>query len=63
MGVISAAQDVSYGKGKTAPLNVVLEEDESKVKVSISYSLSGGVSSPKKAVIKSFCNTIAAVNS
>lgn len=60
LGVISAAQDVSFGKGKTAPLNVVIEEAGSNSKISISYSLSGGVSSPEKAVIESFCNTIAA---
>lgn len=60
MGIISAGQDVSYGNGKTAPLNVIIEESGENSKVSISYSISGGVSSPEKAVIESFCKTIAA---
>ncbi|BFM05811.1 hypothetical protein [Halioxenophilus aromaticivorans] len=60
LGIISASQDVSFGEGKTAPLNIVLEENGSYSRVSISYSISGGVSSPKKAVLKSFCDTIAA---
>lgn len=60
LGIISAGQDVSYGNGKTAPLNVVVEESGVNSKISISYSISGGVSSPEKAVIESFCKTIAA---
>jgi hypothetical protein len=60
LGIISAGQDVSYGNGKTAPLNVVVEESGSNSKISISYSISGGVSSPEKAVIDSFCKTIGA---
>jgi hypothetical protein len=61
MGIISAAQDVSYGNGKTAPFNVVVEkESELNSKISITYSLSGGVKSPEKAVVDAFCKTIAA---
>lgn len=59
MGIISAAQSVSYGNGKTAPLNIIVEqENESDSKVSITYSTSGGVSSPEDAVLKSFCETV-----
>ncbi len=62
LGIISAGQDVSYGNGKVAPLNVIIEEvtteSGSNTKISINYSISGGVSSPKKAVIESFCTTI-----
>ena len=62
MGVISAAQDVSYGNGKTAPLNIVVEKSATKgSKIFITYSLSGGLSSPESAVIESFCGTIGAV--
>ncbi len=59
MGIISAAQDVSYGNGKTAPLNIIVEKSSTNgSKISITYSLSGGVKSPEKAVIESFCKTI-----
>jgi hypothetical protein len=59
MGIISAAQDVSYGNGKTAPLNIIVEKSSSNgSKISITYSLSGGVKSQEKAVIDSFCNTV-----
>ncbi len=61
IGIISAAQDVSYGNGKTAPLNIVVEKSSTNgSKISITYSLSGGVKSPEKAVIESFCKTIGA---
>jgi hypothetical protein len=64
IGIISAVQDVSYGKGKSVPLNIVVEDSDSKnVKVSISYTLSGGVSSPKKAVLEAFCKIISTVKS
>lgn len=62
IGVISAGQEVSYGEGKTAPLNVMVEESGDNVKVSLSYSISGGVTAGKGAVVKSFCQTISAVN-
>ncbi|BCD97747.1 hypothetical protein [Marinagarivorans cellulosilyticus] len=59
-GVLTASQTVSYGKGKTAPLNIIFEPNaETGTRISLSYALSGGVSSPKKAVIESFCATIA----
>jgi hypothetical protein len=60
IGSITASQDVSYGAGKTAPLNVIIEEAPSGAKISITYALSGGVASPEKAVMESFCKTIAA---
>lgn len=62
IGVITAGQDVSYGEGNTAPLNVMVEEAGEKVKVSLSYAISGGVSAGKGAVVKSFCQTISAAN-
>lgn len=63
MGIISAAQDVSYGNGKTAPLNIIVEKSATNgSKISITYSLSGGVKSPEKAVIESFCKTIGAAS-
>ncbi len=62
LGIISASQDVSYGKGKTVPLNIVIEEAGSiGSKVSLTYSTSGGVTSPIDAVKKHFCLTMAEV--
>lgn len=62
MGVISASQTVSYGNGKTAPLNIVVEKNGIGSKVSITYSTSGGVSSPEDAVKKDFCATLSSVD-
>jgi hypothetical protein len=56
LGVISASQVVSHGQGKTAPLNIVVEElGKTGSKVSITYSTSGGVFSPDDAIQKQFC--------
>ncbi len=62
MGVISASQIVSYGNGKTAPLNIVVEKNGIGSKVSITYSTSGGVSSPEDAVKNDFCATLSSVD-
>lgn len=61
LGVISAAQDVSFGNGKTAPLNIIVEKNGNGVKVSMTYATSGGVSSPEDAVKNHFCNSLAEV--
>jgi len=62
LGVISASQEVSYGQGKTVPLNIVVEQlGKTGSKVSITYTTSGGVSSPDDAVQKHFCATLAEV--
>lgn len=61
LGIISASQSVSYGSGKTVPLNVTIEPESTGVKVSIAYSTSSGVTSPLEAIAQSFCSTIAAV--
>jgi hypothetical protein len=59
-GVISAAQTVSYGKGKTVPLSVIMQPDAGNLKISMSYATSGGVMSPEDAIKRHFCMTIAA---
>lgn len=41
-GVISAAQTVSFGKGKTAPLGVLIQPDAGNLKISMNYATSGG---------------------
>jgi hypothetical protein len=61
LGIISASQTVSYGSGKTAPLNVGFTKVNSGLKVNISYSISGGVTSPVKAVRDYFCSIAEAV--
>ena len=58
LGMINASQTVSFGKGKTAPLNVSIDEVEKDVKVSISFSTSMGVHSPAEAVMESFCKMV-----
>ncbi|MDR0716555.1 MAG: hypothetical protein LBF50_03955 [Azoarcus sp.] len=61
LGIISASQTVSYGNGKTAPLNVGIEPVQGGVKVSLSYSISGGVTSPVDAVQNFFCSVVQTV--
>lgn len=58
MGIISAGNEVSYGKGKSAPLNIIVEQNGEGSKISINFSTSGGISASKKNVIRSFCGTI-----
>ncbi|MDR1063558.1 MAG: hypothetical protein LBL48_06455 [Azoarcus sp.] len=58
LGIISASQTVSYGKGKTVPLNVGIEGNKGGVRVNISFVLSGGVTSPVDAVRKEFCDIV-----
>ena len=61
LGIISASQTVSYGSGKTAPLNVGFEQVKGGVNVILSYAISGGVTSPVEAVRDFFCSVIGAV--
>jgi hypothetical protein len=61
-GVISAAQTVSFGKGKTVPLGVIIQPDAGNLKISMNYATSGGVMSPEDAIKKHFCLTIAAAS-
>ncbi|MDR2259557.1 MAG: hypothetical protein LBE06_01200 [Azoarcus sp.] len=58
LGIISASQTVSYGNGKTAPLNVGVEPVQGGVKVSLSYSISGGLTTPVDAVQNFFCSVV-----
>lgn len=60
-GIISASQSVSYGEGKTVPLGVVVTEKGSGVLVEMSYTISGGLTSPTDAIINQFCSTIEAI--
>ena len=60
VGVISAAQSISYGKGKTVPLNVVLSDAGADTRISISYATTPGMFSPEDAIRRHFCMTVAA---
>lgn len=61
LGIISASQTVSYGQGKSVPLNVTMESQGNSLRVATTYVLSGGVTSPVEAVRTEFCNIIGAV--
>ena len=59
-GVISAAQSVSYGKGKTVPLTLTLRTEGDGTRLALAYATSGGLLSPEDAVKRHFCMTVAA---
>lgn len=61
-GVISAAQSVSYGNGKTVPLTLTFKDEAGGVRIGLSYATSGGVMSPEDAIKSHFCQTIAAAS-
>ncbi len=61
LGIITAEQTVSYGKGKTAPLNISIDSKDSGVKVSVTFSISGGLTTPVNMVKDSFCDVIESV--
>ena len=61
MGLISASQTVSYGQGKTVPLNVSISSKGKGVDVSITFSISGGLTTPVNSVKDTFCDIIDAV--
>ncbi|WP_299006944.1 hypothetical protein [uncultured Shewanella sp.] len=58
IGMINASQDVPFSNGKVAPLNIFINNIEDAIEISISYSTSSGVYSPKDAVMNNFCKII-----
>lgn len=62
LGIISASQMVSFGEGKTVPLNIGFEPKGASVNVSMTYSTSGGVTAPLESIQKYFCSTVEKVN-
>lgn len=61
-GMISASQTVSYGQGKTAPLNFVIQKSsQSGIRVDVSFTMSGGVAASTDAAQKEFCKLLASV--
>ncbi|MCF6202428.1 MAG: hypothetical protein L3J59_01990 [Methylococcaceae bacterium] len=63
LGIISASQTVNYGKGKVVPLSIGFETKNGGVKMTMTYSTSGGVTSPLESIKNHFCSTIEAVES
>ena len=62
MGLISANQVVSYGKGKTVPLNIFVKKlNTSSIRVEIVTNLSGGVGASSDSVRNEFCKLLATV--
>jgi hypothetical protein len=61
LGIISASQTVSFGQGKTVPLNVSFDSTDQGINVSIAFSISGGVTTPVNGVKDEFCDIIKAI--
>lgn len=61
MGVINASQTVSFGKGKTVPLNVSVDPYSSGVKVDMSFTLIVGLYTPTDLVKEAFCKALTGV--
>jgi len=63
LGIISANQTVSYGQGKTVPLNAVVKDNPSGgIRVDLVLSLSGGLATSADSVQSEFCKFLASVN-
>jgi len=63
LGIISASQGVSFGEGKTVPLNVGIQDAEGGVNVDVTFKISGGTTTPAEGVRDGFCDTIEAIAS
>lgn len=61
LGIISASQTISFGKGKTAPLNVGIEPKRKGINVSITFTISGGTTTSLNSVKDQFCGVIEAI--
>ena len=61
IGIISAVQTVTYGQGKVAPLNAIVQPQGDGVAVSFTFSTSGGVSARANAVRDGFCTLLEGV--
>lgn len=63
LGIISASQTVSYGEGKTVPLNAVVSSNTSgDIRVEIVLSLSGGLATSADSVQEKFCKILASAS-
>ena len=55
-GVISATEQVSYGKGAQAPLTIVIETTQGGSKASITFRTAGGQTAGGDLIHSKFCN-------
>jgi len=64
LGIISATNTVSYGEGKTVPLNAIVKSIKPKgIRVDLVFTLSGGLATPADTVQDRFCTLLASVSS
>lgn len=61
LGIISGSQTVSFGEGKSAPLNILINAKGQDSDISISFSTSMGVYSPSESVMNNFCKMVNSV--
>jgi hypothetical protein len=60
MGMISAAQSVSYGKGSVAPLVVLVESTSSASKLTATFHIGGGQTTKEETVRAKLCGYLGA---
>ena len=64
LGIISASNTVSYGQGKTVPLNAVITNLKPRgIRVELVFTLSGGLATSADSVQEEFCKYLASVSS
>ena len=61
-GILSASQQVSYGRGATNPLVVVVEDSGRGSKATVTFRLGGGQSASLNTIKKKLCEYIGAAN-
>jgi hypothetical protein len=62
-GVISAAQNVSYGKGSQAPMVILVEDSGSGAKVTATFRIGGGQSAKEETIRTKLCGYLGAAAS
>lgn len=64
LSIISASNTVSYGQGKTVPLNAVITNLKPRgIRVALVFTLSGGLATSADSVQEEFCKYLASVSS
>jgi len=61
LGIISASQGVSFGKGERVPLNVGIEQINGGVNITFAFSTSGGQVASDENIQSVFCSVVQAV--
>jgi hypothetical protein len=59
-GIISAAQNVSYGKGSQAPMVVIVEATKSGSKLTATFRTGGGQSAKEETIRTKLCSYLGA---